>query len=123
MMFCLSYILAFYTMGLKSWIKQDNVDKYTFCILDHSSRTTSYLPLEHITEIESCHYSLFKTQTPNPYKNKEFHHVFKQFGYCGKGLIICYQLPKHISGDSLTRSWQIPSPKADLFIDFIRRKS
>ena len=119
----LSYSLMYYSMGFRSWIKVDREAEYTLCIRDNHTRTNAYVPIEYITNVELCEYSGTKITAPIEYEDHDFHHIYNQFGYKGKGLIVRYQLPKHISGDTERRSWQFPAPKAGEFLTFLKENA
>jgi len=119
----LSYSLMYYSMGFRSWIIVDNKGEYTLCIKDNHTRTNAYVPFEYITNVEICNYSSNKQRVPIEYEEDDYHHIYNQFGYKGKGLIVRYQLPKHISGDTKRRSWQFPAPKAEEFLTFLKENA
>lgn len=116
-LFLLSYLLIRLTMGFSTWIYEDSEGKRILCLRDAHANTNSYLPLEFITHVEYCDYSMWnQKRAPSNYANRKFHRIFTQLGYHGSGLIVCYRLPKSISGDCELRSWQFPAPKSEAFL-------
>jgi hypothetical protein len=115
-----SYICIYYTMGFRSKITINKELKYTISIPDNSSNTSRHIPLEYITHVEICEYSLFKRDCYYPSAvNNDYYYKKTMFGYRGAGLIVCYQLPKTMTGDSIVRGIRFPSPNANEFLSFI----
>lgn len=119
----LAYVLVSYTMGIRSWVTVDKIGNYVLCIRDNHSGSNAYVPFEFITLSEACEYSVFKNSAPQAYRNQEYHRVFKHFGYQGAGVIVCYQLPKHLCGDDQKRSWQFPAPKAEQLLNLLKNNA
>lgn len=116
----IALVLVRYTTGFKSWLSQDRREKLSLVIRDNNARANAYLPIEYITNLETCDYHFFN----NDHEKEEFlfgdhHRVFRQLGYQGPGLIISYQLPRSSSPNPELRSWKFPAPKAQAFIEAI----
>lgn len=119
-----SYICIYYTMGLRSKIITDKELTYSIIIPDHYSNTSRHIPLESITHVEICEYRLYKRDSYYPGGvNNDYYYRKTMFGYSGAGLIICYQLPKIMTGDSIVRGIRFPSPKANEFLNFINENT
>ena len=118
----ISYFLVRKTVGFDSSIKEVKKGVYALAIRDNEMNNNSYLPLEYITDIEVCEYFIGqKNKIPSKFKNQPNHRIFNQFFYQGLGLVVGFQLPKHISADTSVKSWQFPAPKANDFILFISK--
>lgn len=118
------YILVYYSMSFRSKITVDKAFNYTICIPDHSSNTSHKIPLEYITHIETCEYRLFNNSNYYPCGvDQSYFYTKTMFGYIGLGLIVCYKIPKSLSGDSITRGICFPAPKANEFLKFVKENT
>ncbi|MDO6562085.1 hypothetical protein Q4488_01710 [Amphritea sp. 1_MG-2023] len=104
-----TYLFVHFGMVLRSRITLDKNLKYTMSIPDYYSNANIYIPIEYIANIEVCEYKLFEKDCCYPDGvNKEYYYRKKLFGYLGAGLIVCYQLPKAMTGDSIIRGIKFP---------------
>lgn len=115
-----SYTMASWTLGVRSWIEIDNAGGQVFVVRDNSSRSNAYLPAAYIRSMERCDCRSFGNDVPPVYAHRSHHHRFAMLGYEGPGLIVDYQLPKHLCADGHERSWQIPAPRAAEFLEELR---
>lgn len=119
-----SYICVYYTMGLCSKITRNKELEYTLSIPDHFSNNSRQIPLGCITHVEICEYKLFKRDYYYPScVSNDYYYRKTMFGYIGAGLIVCYQLPKTMTGDSIVRGVRFPAPKANEFMNFIKENT
>ena len=117
----ISYIFVYFTMGLRSRITLHKELTYTLSIPEHSSNRCRKIPFEYITHVEVCEYKLFKRDCYYPDEvNNDYYYKKTMFGYQGAGLIVCYQLPKTMSGDFIVRGIRFPAPKANECLSVIK---
>jgi len=116
-----TYAFVHFGLAFRTKITQDEESKYTLKIPDHYSNSDRRIPLEYITHVEICEYQLFARDSYYPPDvNHDYYYRKTMLGYQGSGLIVCYQLPKSMTGDTIVRGIKFPAPRAEEFASFMR---
>lgn len=112
----LSYAGVRWFWGVHSQVVDPGGDASRRALRLREPHATVYAQVDQawITRIMPCSYTRWRHTEPVTCDavDPAYHRVFRQFGYAGPGLVVCYRLPDWAGGQQVERAWQFPAPEA-----------